>query len=425
MPRLDWPKHVIAELPELDELFAPLLQHEAVGLAVSGGADSLALMLLAARWAMERPAPALFVYTVDHGLRAEARTEAAMVVSIAEALGLPARSLLWAGEKPTTGLQEAARETRYRLIGEAMAIDGATALVTAHHREDQAETLLMRLAHGSGLDGLRGMEIASTVEGTAVLRPLLGVSRALLRAVVEAAELDPAEDPSNEDPAYERVRWRKLLPELSALGLDPDTLAVFARRIGEANLALGELANAAFDESVMIDGFGAARFLQADFAALSPAVATRVLKRVLNVVGGRQKPRALGQIERLRDSLAGPAEIGSTTALGCIIRCDGDTVIVAREPGRLSIPRFSLQPESEVIWDDRFIIANGSSDAVMSVGVIPHIDRRKLADFLGFRVTTPAEAIRTAPVVRDADDRILALGGWSFDERVAVRLMVD
>jgi len=425
MPRLDWPKHVVAELPELDTLFGPLLRHQIVGLAVSGGSDSLALMLLASRWAMERPAPALFVYTVDHGLRPEAKEEAAAVVSVAAELGLPARSLLWRGEKPSTGVQEAARDARYRLIGEAMSADGATALVTAHHREDQAETLLMRLAHGSGLEGLKGMEVSSTVGGTPVLRPLLGVGRSLLRAVVEAAELAPAEDPGNDDPVYERVRWRKLLPELSALGLDPETLAIFARRMGEANSALAEVADAAFDADVMIDGFGAARFLQADFATLSPAIATRLLKRVLNVVGGRQKPRALGQIERLRDSLAGPAEIGSTTALGCIIRFDGDTVIVAREPGRLSIPRFSLQPNSEVIWDDRFIIANGSGDAVMSVGVIPHIDRRKLAEFLGFRVTAPAEAIRTAPVVRDGEDKILALGGWSFDERVAVRLMVD
>src|SRR5690606_3666746 len=135
------------------QLFAPVANEKTIGLAISGGADSLALMLLHAAWA-DPGKPTAIVYTLDHGLRPEARGEAEMVVREAERLGLQARLISWTGEKPSTGRQEAARAARYRLIGEAMGEDGARVLLTAHHRRDQAETVLMRLAHGSGVSGL-------------------------------------------------------------------------------------------------------------------------------------------------------------------------------------------------------------------------------------------------------------------------------
>ena len=218
---------------EIDRLFEPLELYEKLGLAVSGGPDSLALMLLAARW--RRPGrPELFVYTVDHGLRPEAAAEAAMVVSEAHARGLPARSLRWDGDKPTTGIQAAARKARYRLMAEAMARDGVAILATAHHLGDQAETVLMRLAHGSGIEGLRGMDALSLVEGCDVVRPLLGVRPEVLREVVSDAGLSPAHDPSNQDENYERVRWRLMLPALEAMGITLERLGTFARRMDDA-----------------------------------------------------------------------------------------------------------------------------------------------------------------------------------------------
>ena len=123
-----------------------------------------------------------------------------------------------------------------------MAADGAAALATAHHLCDQAETVLMRLAHGSGIEGLRGMDPVATVEGITVLRPLLGVDPDDLSAVVTAGGLTPAVDPSNTDPAYERVRWRQALPQLAGLGLTPDRLAQFALRMRDAAEAIDALA---------------------------------------------------------------------------------------------------------------------------------------------------------------------------------------
>ena len=411
---------------DLDRLFAPVKGEPAIGLAVSGGADSLALMVLAKRWADGAPErPRLYVYSLDHGLRPEATREVAMVMDVAASLGLKATALRWSGDKPRTGVQEAARSARYSLIGQAMAQDGVGVLLTAHHRQDQAETVLMRMAHGSGIEGLKGMSVLAEVEGVRVFRPLLDVEPAALRQVVEDAGLTPAEDPSNIDPHYERVRWRQAMPAFAELGLDAAALATFAERIAEADAAIAQMANACFTELVRLDGFGSARIELAPFLGLSPAISTRLLSRVLNIVGGRQKPRALGQVERLRQSIADGSLPKSTTVLGCVVRFKDDDIAIAREPGRIAPPDAILLPRSELVWDERFLIINGSDNADLTASVADYLPRHRLEDFLGFKVTAPAEAIRTAPIVRDPDGGVLSLGGWSFDERIKVQLLID
>ncbi len=410
----------------LARLFAPIAAEKAVGLAVSGGADSLALMLLAARWAagLANP-PQLIVYSVNHNLRPEAADEVAMVLSSAEALGLKARGLVWSDEKPSAGVQEAARQARYRLMADAMTQDGATYLMTAHHRADQAETVLMRLAHGSGIEGLRAMTPLARVEGIMLFRPLLDVEPAALAAVVEASGLSPALDPSNQDPAYERVRWRQLLPTLAGMDLDSATLARFAARMGEADLALGQMADAAFAELVTLDGFGAASMSLPALKLLSPAIGRRVLGRVLNIVGGRQKPRALGQVERLYDQILGDELPRAATLLGTVTKLRGDVLQVSREPGRALPAEMYLPPRTGLVWDERFLITNISDASGLVASAADFMPRHRLESVLGFKVTSPAEAIRTAPMVRDAEGGVLSLGGWSFDERVTVELLID
>lgn len=416
----------IAGAAGLEALFAAVAGEPAIALAVSGGADSLALMLLAQRWAQGPGAPPrLVVYSVDHGLRPEAAGEVAMVLDVAASLGLAARGLAWTGPKPETGLQEAARTARYRLMGAAMAEDGATVLLTAHHLEDQAETVLMRMAHGSGIEGLRGMGAMAEIEGVRVHRPLLGVEPAALRAAVDAAGLTPAQDPSNVDPHYERVRWRQAMPQLAELGLDAAALALFADRMAEADAAISQMTDGCFAEIVRLDGFGAARIELAPFIGLSPAISTRLLGRVLNIVGGRQKPRALGQVERLRQTIAEAGLAKATTMLGCVIRIKDGAIAVAREPGRVLPPDALLVPHGELVWDERFRIVNASPEEGLTASVADYQPRHRLEEFLGFKVTAPAEAIRTAPIVRDASGGVLSLGGWSFDDRIKVQLLID
>jgi len=329
---------------DVDALFAPLEDYRRLGLAVSGGPDSLALMLLVHRFARGTGGLDRFiVYTVDHGLRPEAAEETAFVVREAARLGLEARVLRWQGEKPATGIQEAARLARYALIGEAMRVDGAEALLTAHHLGDQAETILMRMAHGSGLEGLRGMDYLSEIGDVKIVRPLLGIDPKDLRAVVDAAGIVPVTDPSNSDLDYERVRWRQAMPMLAALGLDAERLARLAERMRDADGALEDLASRTLDD--VAERIPAGNKIVIDrerFASVPRAVAVRVVQKALTITGGGRKPHALAAVEALTDRLM--RERLRTTLHGCIVRSDDQTISIAKEPGRVAAARRRREP---------------------------------------------------------------------------------
>jgi tRNA(Ile)-lysidine synthase len=321
------------ELIDSEAIFAPLNAFRRIGLAVSGGPDSLALLLLAADHARRHNQPERFiVYSVDHGLRPEAADEVGFVLAMAAQYGLMARGLKWEGEKPVTGIQQAARAARYALIGVAMAQDGAEILVTAHHLGDQAETVLMRLAHGSGVEGLRGMDYYSEVGGVPLVRPLLGIEKAQLARVIAAAGLAPAADPSNIDTAYERVRWRQMLPQLAAMGLDARRLARFADRMRDADSALEEMAaTVGVDHDEMS---GERRIAREALQKAPRAVAIRALGKVLRDAGGGAKAHELAPIEALVDRLRADPALKRTSLHGCLVSSDGETVLIAPEPGR-------------------------------------------------------------------------------------------
>lgn len=205
-----------------------------VGLAVSGGPDSLALLLL-----MHEVAPRNFrVATVDHGLRPESASEAQMVAELCAASGIAHRTLALDLAKGS-GLQERARDARYRALAEWAKETCLAGIVTGHHADDQAETLAMRLNRGAGLRGLAGMRPVSSVPastGLPLLRPLLSWRRSDLEAVVLDAGIAAAQDPSNVDPAYERVRIRGVMTSTDLF--DPEGFAASARHLAEADTAL-------------------------------------------------------------------------------------------------------------------------------------------------------------------------------------------
>jgi tRNA(Ile)-lysidine synthase len=319
---------------EIETLLAPVAHTRRLALAVSGGPDSLALMLLAAEWARTAGRPGLVVYTVDHGLREAAAGEVTMVVREATSLGLNVRPLRWVGEKPETGVQAAARKARYGMMAAAMREDSAEYVLTAHHLGDQAETVLMRLAHGSGIEGLRGMDRFAAVEGCRLFRPLLGVDPELLAEVVETAGLTPARDPSNSDRHYERVRWRQMMPVLDELGLDLRRVGDFATRMADADALIAAETERAFATLVHLGPDGDAEMPHAGIVGLNRAVATRLLGRVLKIVGGDRKPHALGALETLQGKLAGRLELKPTTLHGCVVQSDGMTICVRPEGAR-------------------------------------------------------------------------------------------
>src|SRR5271156_5679651 len=196
---------------------------------------------MAAEWAKRRRKTRIEAATVDHGLRAESADEAKGVAALCARLGVGHRVLQWKGVKPTSRLQERAREARYRLLVDHAKAIGADALLTAHHADDQAETVLFRLLRGSGLAGLRGMDLTTTRDGMTIARPLIGLRKRDLIAFAVARGAPFVDDPSNADPRFARTRLRALLAQLGEEGLGAEALDRLARRAGETEHALAHL----------------------------------------------------------------------------------------------------------------------------------------------------------------------------------------
>ncbi|MCP1841541.1 tRNA(Ile)-lysidine synthase [Bradyrhizobium sp. USDA 4524] len=281
-------------------LFAGLAGAPALLLAVSGGPDSVALMWLAARWRRAlAQGPRLVAVTVDHGLRPEAAREARDVKRLARSLELPHHTLRWTGPKPGTGVPAAARAARYRLLAQAARKHGATHILTAHTRDDQAETLLMRMLRGSGVAGLSAMARETERDGVLLTRPLLDISKAQLIATLQKARIGFADDPTNRDRSFTRPRLRALMPMLAAEGGDARNLARLAARIARANAALEVLVDGAEHYlALKSEDNSGAGFDAALFAVMPEEIRVRLLKRAIDRVG-HEGPAELGKVETL------------------------------------------------------------------------------------------------------------------------------
>jgi tRNA(Ile)-lysidine synthase len=241
---------------EAEAAFADFPGGQGLLVAVSGGPDSMALMALLARWreADVSSRPALHVATVDHGLRAASVEEAGLVASEAERLGLSHAVLRWEGKKPDAGIQEAARQARYRLVAEEALRVGAGCIATAHTMDDQAETVLMRFLRGSGPAGLAGMARCANRGGLTHWRPLLELRKERLIATCEALRLPFVHDPSNADPAFARPRLRGLMSQLAPEGARIERLARLGMRQARVNLSLEVQASAALGPAEPVKG---------------------------------------------------------------------------------------------------------------------------------------------------------------------------
>lgn len=299
-------------------LFADWKAAPALLLAVSGGPDSMALMWLVARWRNAlAQGPRLIAVTVDHGLRSESAAEARHVKRLARSLDVPHRTVRWTGAKPKTGLPAAARAARYRLLAQAARAGGATHILTAHTRDDQAETLLMRMLRGSGISGLAAMARESERDGVRLARPFLNVSKSQLIATLKKAKVGFADDPTNRDLNFTRPRLRAVMPVLAAEGGDTRNLARLASRLARANaavevlvdgaeryLALGYRDAQANSDATTFEAkvFEAKVFDSRAFAAMPEEIRLRLLKRAIDRLG-REGPAELGKVETLLAAL--------------------------------------------------------------------------------------------------------------------------
>lgn len=371
--------------------FAPFEPQPHLAVAVSGGGDSMALALLAHEWATARGGR-ITALTVDHRLRTEAAAEAAQVGAWCAARGIAHVILTRQGAAPASGIQAFARAARYALLEDWCRDHFVLHLLLAHQREDQAETLAMRAASGSGLDGLAGM--ASIVERDAVrlLRPLLVVSRATLRTYLLAHGQAWIEDPSNRNPAFTRVRVRA---ELGQSPLRPGRAFAFARTAREAEAAR-HLAR-----FVALDPAGFAAIDPCAFAA-AEALGIKALGVILTTISGSDFPPRTERIERLYRALA-DGLMQDRTLGGCLILRRRGKILVCREPAAVAPPR-PLAPGEEVRWDGRFRIAlDAAASGAVMIGALgsdaPMIAReqRKSA-----ALRLPAAVRATLPAVRDA-----------------------
>ena len=325
---------------EAKALFADLEPCPALLLAVSGGPDSIALMVLAARWVQSlKKKPDLVVATVDHGLRAEAKREAADVAKLARKLGLKHCTLKWTGKKPATGLQQAARLARYRLLADAARKVNAAHILTAHTLDDQAETVLIRMSRGSGITGLGAMaRVAPVPEAgdVTLVRPLLDIPKARLIATLRAAKIPFAVDPSNRDPRFTRARLRGLMPQLAEEGLDARRLSQLAQRLKRADAAIEAAVDHAHNE--LAAGLSAAgSYDAAGFVRLPAEIALRLLGRAVNLIGD-EGPVELGKLEALLDALRAAQKAGTRhyrrSLAGALVTLDSFKISVERAPPR-------------------------------------------------------------------------------------------
>jgi tRNA(Ile)-lysidine synthase len=315
-------------------------------LAVSGGPDSTALLWLAARWrARCKHGPKLIAVTVDHGLRPESAREARAVKRLAHKLGVAHRTLRWSGKKPESGIQQAAREARYRLLADAARKAGARHILTAHTLDDQAETVLFRLARGSGIAGLRGMGREAPVPSfrgavdSCLVRPLLEIPKSRLLATLAAAKIPFADDPSNRDPRFTRPRLRELMPGLAAEGLDARRLSSFARRMARADQAIERAVDEAQARLSRASAAGSVVF-SSGFVELPPEISLRLLGRAVAQVGN-EGPVELGKLEALAAALAaamarkGRSARFRRTLAGALVTLAGEITVERAPPRRL------------------------------------------------------------------------------------------
>jgi len=288
-----------------------------IGIAVSGGPDSLALLLLAAA---ARP-DTIEAATVDHGLRPESAGEARFVAGICATRGIPHAILT--PEAPISGnLQSAARAARYALLESWRAARGLDWVLTAHHADDQAETLLMRLNRGAGIAGLSGVRAANQ----RVARPLLGWRRAALGAIVDAAGLTAIDDASNADPRFDRARLRARLAE--ADWIDPVAMAHSARVLADADRALDWSTARLWDDRARSE----AETCVVDIAGLPGELARRLVLRALRQIAPDAAPRG----EEVARFIAALEAGESATLAGVKARGSGDRWRFAAAPPRRS-----------------------------------------------------------------------------------------
>jgi tRNA(Ile)-lysidine synthase len=372
--------------------FGPFEHSPHVAVGVSGGADSMALAILLSDWA-ERQGGSATALIVDHGLRPESGTEALGVSRVLAALGIKNKVLCWASDNVTSALQSKARHARYALMQTWCKEANVLHLAVAHHADDQAETVLMRMEKGSGSDGLSGIPQTRELEHCRLLRPLLNVRKQALIRFLADRDLPWVHDPSNDNPKFARTAIRTGIVNNN---VDIDGVVASATRFTRVRDVAETAAARWLARYADLKPTG---YLSLNRLALMDAAEDtrlRVLSRAATVIGGKTYPPAISATERLFGHLA---DGRAATVSGSLFTVKKDTVVVFREMRNLPTVESFIGPET--IWDGRFSIATHRENPnfkVMAFGQLDPLTYRDL-ELPNWLSDLPSMAQRTIPVI--------------------------
>ncbi len=383
-----------------------------IGLAVSGGSDSTALLTLTSDWARDHGIT-LHVATVDHGLRPEAGAEAAEVAALSAGLAATHDTLNWRDWQGQGNLQDAARRARYRLLGDWAEGLGLDTVLLGHTRDDNVECLIMGLSRGAGLDGLSGMRPVFHREDCRFVRPMLDLSRQELREHLRASGVGWCDDPSNQNPRFARVRVREALAVLDGLGLTQDALAHSIANLRSTRAGLNAVLRD-FCQRHVTQQAGDLIIAPDAFANLPDEVARRFLNAALRWVSGSDyPPRSEKVVHLMADA---DARRAGMTLHGCLIRTGAAGMRISREPEAV----VGAQVPAGAVWDGRWRIV-GPVRTGMTIRCLGTLG---LADRPDWRASKlPRSTCLSSPAVWDGSGLVAApmLDGEGPFQAVLVR----
>ena len=376
-----------------------------VAVAVSGGVDSIVLLHLAINWAQRNNFSLPVVLTVDHKLRPESQKEANFVSSYARQLGVNSFILNWEKQSVAGNVQSQARKARYKLLTEWCKKNSIQYLLVAHHRNDQAETFLLRLERGSGIDGLSSMDYKAFSHGICILRPLLDFSRSDIEKYAKFHQLKWIEDESNQNLKYRRTLYRNLLNTSDNQDILTQRISTSILHMRRATQALIHYTRLAFDECVHVHDLGYIEIKLDEFYKLPEEIALRVLLYSIMAIGNKHYKPRYSSLTLIFDKILNKNCDINQTLFECKIKKYGENILIIREASKIKEISVDLPTNKTIKWDNRFectIICNQKC----SVTIAPLSKTQKIPDHLR-QYNCCSEIFYSLPVVQ-RDGEIIA-----------------
>jgi tRNA(Ile)-lysidine synthase len=359
-----------------------------IGVGVSGGGDSLALLLLSAEWA-QNTNRSLKAVTIDHGLRSGSSLECDHVKRISDGLSIQHTTLKWLAE-PVGNLQNAARNARHELLLEWTYKQKLSVVLLGHTLDDNAETVIIKLIRGSGIDGLAGIEKSKNINGLNIYRPLINIPREDLRAYLQAKKVGWIDEPSNFDERFERIKVRNFLPSLSHVGLTPKKLVKLASHMSRAKEALTCQVSNFARQHVEQTIWGDLAINLDEFIKIPREYQFRLLSSGLRWISGKvYKPR-FQSLERLLNAITSQKLGKSMSLMGCIIKYDRNWLKLSREFSAISKPSVAMKPN--FVWEKKWQIEVDLEK--LNVATVGPVGKNGLEQLEGYnRINVPQTAL--------------------------------